>query len=236
MNRIVYRETERGNTELGWLHSKHSFSFGEYYNPDKIGFGKLRVLNDDIVEPGQGFGLHPHNNMEIFSLVLEGSIQHKDNIGNGSVIHKDEIQIMSAGTGVLHSEYNPSDTEKVNFLQIWIIPKERNVKPRYDQMKFPSEERSNRLLKVISGNKADNALFINQDAAVTLGNLKAGTSVNYELTYPGNGLYLLNLNGSLTASDESLSSRDALGITGVDNLTITAKTDSDFILIEVPVN
>jgi redox-sensitive bicupin YhaK (pirin superfamily) len=235
MEKIFYKSGERGTTELGWLHSKHSFSFGEYYDPGKMEFGLLRVLNDDIVEPGQGFGLHPHNNMEIFSLVLDGALQHRDSMGNGSVINKDEIQIMSAGTGILHSEFNPSNTERVNFLQIWIIPKERNIKPRYDQMKFPLPDRKNSLLKVISGEKQKDTLFINQDAAVSLGNLDAGNSAGYKLTYPGNGIFLFNLIGKVSVDDSLLNSRDAVGITGINDLKINAHEDTDFILIEIPI-
>lgn len=232
---VIHKSNERGKTELGWLHSKHSFSFGEYYDPDKMGFGMLRVLNDDIVEPGEGFGFHPHNNMEIFSLVLDGALEHKDNMGTGSTIYKDEIQIMSAGTGVLHSEYNPSDKEKVNFLQIWIIPKDRNIKPRYDQMKFPLSDRRNSIYKVISGKKTKNTLFINQNAAVSLGNLEAGNTAAYELSYPGNGVYIFNLNGTVRIEDDVLNSRDAIGIAGTNNLRLHAQTDTDFIIIEVPV-
>lgn len=235
MVKIIHKSSERGTTELDWLHSKHSFSFGEYYDPDKMGFGLLRVLNDDIVEPGQGFGFHPHNNMEIFSLVLDGALQHKDNMGTGSTINKDEIQIMSAGTGILHSEFNPSDTEKVNFLQIWIIPKERNIRPRYDQMKFPLSDRKNALLKVISGEKTKNTLFINQNAAVSLGNLETGNAATYELNYPGNSIYLFNLNGTVSVGDDVLNSRDAIGIAGINNLKLNAQTDTNFIIIEVPV-
>lgn len=234
MVKILHKSDERGTTELGWLHSKHSFSFGEYYNPDKMGFGMLRVLNDDIVDPGQGFGLHPHNNMEIFSLVLDGALEHKDNMGNGSRIYKDEIQIMSAGTGVLHSEFNPSDTEKVNFLQIWIIPKERNIKPRYDQMKFPLSDRRNTILKIITGEKSKGTLFINQNAVVSLGNFEKGNSASYELNYPGNGVYLFNLNGTILAEDNILNSRDAIGFAGINNLKISSQTDVDFIILEVP--
>ena len=128
MNKIIHKAGERGVAEHGWLHSRHSFSFAEYYNPEKMGFGILRVLNDDIVEPGMGFGTHPHNNMEIISIVLDGALEHKDSLGTGSVINKDDVQVMSAGTGVTHSEFNHSKTDKVNFLQLWIFPKEKNIK------------------------------------------------------------------------------------------------------------
>ena len=151
MKKIIHRSSERGITELGWLHSRHSFSFGNYYNPGKERFGLLRVFNDDIVEPGEGFGTHPHDNMEIISIVLKGQLEHRDSMGNGSVINEGDVQVMSAGTGITHSEFNPSDTDKVNFLQLWIFPKERGIKPRYDQRKYTVAE--NEVKEVVSGDR-----------------------------------------------------------------------------------
>lgn len=235
MKSIIHRAEDRGVAEHGWLHSNFSFSFAEYYNPEKMGYGRLRVINDDIIEPGEGFGTHPHNNMEIISVVLDGALEHKDSMGTGSVIRKDEVQVMSAGSGITHSEFNHSQNELVNLLQIWIFPKEKNIRPRYDQKKFPAEERRNQLKTVVSGSELPDTLYIHQDAQITLGNLDAGKELTYKIGYPGNGAYLFVINGSVNAAGINLNRRDAAGISDEDYFMIKAEKDSDFIIIEVPV-
>lgn len=236
MKKLIHKADERGMAEYGWLHSRHSFSFAHYYNPDKMGFGLLRVLNDDIVEPGTGFGTHAHDNMEIISIVLDGTLEHKDSMGSTSVINKNDVQVMSAGTGITHSEYNYSKSDKVNFLQLWIIPKEQNIKPRYDQRSFPENERINQLITVASNNKNGSDLYIHQNAEISLGVLKAGKTINQKLTFPGNGIYLFVTEGDLSVADEKLKCRDSIGIRNVAEVTIKAETNSKFVMIEVPMN
>ena len=236
MKKILQRANERGVAEHGWLHSRHSFSFAHYYNPDKMGFGLLRVLNDDTVEQGKGFGTHAHNNMEIISIVLEGALEHKDSMGSTSVINKNDIQVMSAGTGITHSEYNLSKSDIVKFLQLWIIPKEQNIKPRYDQRSFPENERTNQLITVASGDKNMDALYIHQNAEINLGVLEAGKTINTKLTFRGNGFYLFVIEGDLLVVDKKLERRDSIGVWEADEITIKAETDAKFVVIEIPMN
>ncbi len=234
MKKIIHRADERGKAEFGWLNSRHSFSFGNYYDPEKERFGLLRVLNDDIVEPGQGFGTHPHNNMEIISIVLKGQLAHKDSMGSGSVIKEGDVQVMSAGTGITHSEFNPSDEEKVNFLQIWIFPKERGLKPRYDQKNFKLEK--NNLLKVVSGENSNSSLFINQNASIFRSKIDKNFRINFNLSNKNNGVYLFVLEGSIKLDAELINKRDAIGIYDTDSFFFSANEDSEIILIEVPMN
>jgi redox-sensitive bicupin YhaK (pirin superfamily) len=236
MKKFIHKANDRGVAEHGWLHSKHSFSFAHYYNPDKMGFGLLRVLNDDIVEPGKGFGTHAHDNMEIISIVLDGALEHKDSMGSTSVINKDDVQVMSAGTGITHSEYNHSNSDKVNFLQLWIIPKEQNITPHYDQRSFPENERSNQLLTVVSGDKNKDALYFHQNAEISLGKLDKSKAVNHKITLSNKGLYLFVTDGELSVADEKLERRDAIGISDVSGVTIQAETDTKFVLVEVPMS
>ena len=236
LKKVLHRSGERGKAEHGWLHSRHSFSFAYYFNPEKMGFGLLRVLNDDIVEPGTGFGTHPHNNMEIISIVLAGALEHKDSMGSISVIYKDEVQVMSAGTGITHSEYNHSKTDKVNFLQLWIIPKERDIEPRYDQRSFLDEGRNNRLINIVSGDRKKDALYIHQNSEIDHGKLEKGKSISRKLSFSGNGFYIFVLEGEIETTGEKLSSRDAIGVWETDEIAITATTGCKFILIEVPMN
>ncbi len=236
MKMIIHKAEDRGKAEFGWLHSRHSFSFGNYYDPVKVNFGLLRVLNDDIVEPGAGFGTHPHDNMEIISIVLEGALAHKDSMGSKSVIQKGDVQVMSAGTGITHSEFNDSKTDEVKFLQIWIFPDKQGLKPRYEQNKFSINELENKILTVVNNEGNDGALFINQKAAISIGKLKKGSLAKYTPTYNGNGIYIFNLEGSLNAADKNLGSRDAIGIWETDELEIKAVEESKFVVIEVPMN
>lgn len=235
MNSIIYRSEERGKANYGWLDTKYSFSFARYFDPDKMGFGLLRVLNDDIVLPDSGFGTHPHDNMEIITIILDGQLQHRDSMGNGSVIKKDEVQVMSAGSGVTHSEFNPSKTEKVNLLQIWIYPKEENITPRYDQKLFPKEERKNNLVTVVSGFNENGSLYIHQNAEIKLGYFDEGNRIIYKIR-EGNGVYLFVIEGHLKVDGEYLFRRDAVGIYDTGEFEIDVIENSEFVLLEVPMN
>ncbi len=234
MKKIIHRSIERGIAEHGWLHSRHSFSFGNYYNPEKMNFGLLRVLNDDIVEPGEGFGTHPHDNMEIISIVLEGKLEHRDSMGNGSVINEGDVQVMSAGSGITHSEFNPSDTEKVKFLQLWIFPNEQGIKPRYDQKRFNID--GNDVVKVVAGENNSEGLFINQDASIFRGKLNKDRDFTFNFSKKGHGAYLFVLEGSIILDDITLNKRDAAGISDSEHFSIKSGKDSEFILIEIPMN
>lgn len=234
MKTIIHRAGDRGSTELGWLHSRHSFSFGRYFDPEKIGFGLLRVLNDDVVEPGEGFGQHPHDNMEIISIVLDGELQHKDSMGTGSVIKNGDVQVMSAGNGITHSEFNHSKEKKVNFLQLWIIPKERNIKPSYDQKNFALTELKNKVKTVVSGIEPDGLLRIHQNASVSFGNFEKGQKINYKVQYPGNGVYLFILTGNIKLNSNTITGKDAVGISDTAEFSLYTESDTDFIIVDVP--
>jgi len=234
METILHKANTRGTANFGWLDSKHTFSFGHYYDPDRVNFGALRVLNDDIVEPGMGFGTHPHDNMEIISIPLSGSLAHKDSTGNEEVIKTGEVQIMSAGTGITHSEYNHSKSEKVNFLQIWVIPEKRDIKPRYGQKEFSREGRINKIQTVVSPN-GDETLWINQNSWFSLSSLNSDKSVEYELKSPKNGLYIFLIDGSIKVGDTVLDKRDGLGIINSEKVSIEALQNSEILLIDVPI-
>ncbi len=234
MNTIIHRADSRGVAEHGWLYSRHTFSFASYYDPARMGFGKLRVINDDIVEAGAGFGTHPHDNMEIISIPLSGGLRHQDSMGNQHIITAGDIQVMSAGTGITHSEYNASDSEQVNFLQIWVLPKFNNVEPRYDQKTFDPDDRINKFDLVVSPDKEDAALWINQDAWFSLGDFEANYRTKYTLHYATNGIYLFVLEGEISIDNETLQKRDAAGIYDTGSIEIHANADSRLLLIEVP--
>ena len=236
MKKTLYRATDRGIAEHGWLHSRFSFSFDQYYDPNKMGFGLLRVLNDDIIEEGEGFGLHPHNNMEIITVLLEGELEHKDSTGTTMVLHPGEVQVMSAGKGIMHSEYNHSKVEQTKFLQIWIIPKERNITPSYDQKYFGIENLRNEIKTVASGTKLNSELYIHQDAAISLGRFEKGKEIVYNNFYKGNGSYLFVLDGSINFDNVELGKRDAVGVYDYDELRFNASSDTSFIIIEVPMS
>lgn len=233
MEITIHRSDSRGLAEHGCLTSRHSFSFASYHNPERMGFGLLRVLNDDIVAGGKGFATHPHKNMEIISIPLFGDLVHKDSTGREQIIRSGDVQIMSAGTGIAHSEYNHSATEEVQFLQIWIFPKEKDVVPRYDQKSFSPEGRINQWQKVVS-NQADGAIAIHQDAALSLADVDAGQELTYTWEHPANGLYLFVLNGEVEVDGTTLDTRDAAGITGTSSLEIKAKSYAELLAIEVP--
>ncbi len=233
-NMVLHRANSRGHANHGWLNSHHSFSFANYYNPERMHFGVLRVLNDDQVEAGRGFGTHPHNNMEIISIPLEGDLEHKDSMGNTAVIKQGDVQVLSAGTGIQHSEYNKNKDRQVKFLQIWLFPNKKNVKPRYDQMSFNVADRHNRLQQVLSPTPEDEGVWIHQDAWFHLGKFDAGKSVQYDLKKKGNGIYVFVLNGSMKAGGQTLGKRDGLGVWDLDQLSIEATANSEVLIMEVP--
>ncbi len=236
MKTEYHKATERGHADHGWLKTYHSFSFAEYHNPEKIHFGLLRVLNDDTVAANKGFGTHPHENMEIVSIVLKGSLEHKDSMGNTSSIRTSEVQIMSAGTGITHSEYNPSGTEELQFLQIWIFPQERNIKPRYDQRFFSPDFRRNRFDCVVSPDGTGESIWINQDAYISLGKYARGIHATYKIKKPSNGIYVFLISGKVTVVGKTLDERDALAITETDKVSFVPATESEILIIEVPMN
>lgn len=233
MKTILHQADTRGTAFFGWLNSKHTFSFGRYYNPDRIHFGALRVLNDDIVEAGMGFGTHPHDNMEIVSIPLEGDLEHKDSTGNAKVIRSGDVQIMSAGSGLSHSEYNHSKTNRVNFLQLWVLPKERNISPRYEQKTFLAENRKNAIQTVVAPND-ESAVWINQDAWFSLSDPDAGHELVYEFHQKGNGVYLFVIDGKVNVDGIDLTIRDGLGIWDTEQLNIKSDTSSKLLFVEVP--
>lgn len=234
METVIHRTDSRGRAEHGWLSSRHTFSFAGYYDRERMGFGKLRVINDDVVAPGRGFGTHPHDNMEIVSVPLSGSLRHQDSMGNIHVIRKGEIQIMSAGTGIKHSEYNNSDVEPVNFLQIWVLPKALNVEPRYGQKAIASNTTRNRFQVVISPDGRGESAVINQDAWFSLANLDVNTRISYALNRPGNGAYVFLIDGTIRLADETLSRRDGIGLSGIETVEVLALDESRLLCIEVP--
>ncbi|MBN8836964.1 MAG: pirin family protein [Sphingobacteriia bacterium] len=234
MKTILHKANTRGHANHGWLNSYHTFSFAGYYNESRIHFGALRVLNDDTVAASMGFGRHPHDNMEIVSIPLSGDLEHQDSTGRHEIIKQGDVQIMSAGTGIQHSEKNANDNKEVKFLQIWVLPKKRNIPPRYEQKTFQPENRLNKLVTVVAPDDT-NALYINQDAWFTLGNFQKGVSSTYTLKKAGdNGVYVFVMKGNITVNGESLNERDGLGITDTAELTINADSDTEFLLIEVP--
>ena len=235
-NTILHKADTRGHANHGWLDSHHTFSFGSYYNPERMAFGVLRVLNDDSVKGGMGFGTHPHDNMEIISIPLEGDLQHKDSMGNTAIIKQGDIQAMSAGTGIYHSEQNSNKDETVKFLQIWIFPNKKNVTPRYDQVTLNVADRHNKLQQVLSPNPDDAGVWIHQDAWFHMGNLDKGIAVKYDLKKAGNGVYAFILKGDVTINGQQLNTRDGFGLSDVKELDITANSDAEILLMEVPMS
>lgn len=232
---ILHKAATRGNANHGWLHSKHTFSFANYYDPERIHFGALRVLNDDTVEAGMGFGKHPHDNMEIISIPLEGDLEHKDSMGNVAVIKHGDIQVMSAGTGIFHSEYNKNNDKRVKFLQIWVFPNKKNVTPRYDQITLNVADRHNTFQQILSPEKEDAGVWIYQDAWFHLGKFDKGITKEYRLKKSGNGVYVFILNGEVAVNGVNLAERDGMGITDIERLTVTAiSQDTEVLLMEVP--
>ncbi len=236
MKSILFKAVDRGTADYGWLKPNYYFSFAQYHDNAKVHFGLLRVLNDDFIAGGGSFPTHPHDNMEIVTIPFTGALKHKDSTGGEGVIQAGDIQIMSAGTGVQHSEANASATDPVTLFQVWIFPKERNIKPRYDQKTFDVTERANKWQTVVSPIEADNALWINQDAKFALTNLDTGKELSYSTAFANNGVFLVVINGSVTVDGQQLSKRDALGISETQSFTVTASEDAELLAIEIPMN
>lgn len=235
-NIVIHKANERGHADHGWLNAYHSFSFSSYFDPNKVQFGVLRVLNDDTIASGMGFGTHPHDNMEIITIPLEGDLAHKDSIGNVATIKSGDIQVMSAGTGIQHSEFNPNTDQQTKLLQIWLLPNKKDVTPRYQQITLNPADRNNKLQQILSPNPQDDGVWIYQDAWFHMGKFEAGVSTTYMLKKEGNGLYFFNLKGDVMVNGHELNSRDAIGITDFASITIKANTDAEFLVMEIPMN
>lgn len=233
MKTIFHKASERGHANHGWLDSYHSFSFAHFYDPAKVHFGALRVLNDDTVKAGFGFSKHPHDNMEIVSIPLYGDLEHKDSTGRHEIIRQNDVQIMSAGSGIYHSEMNANRDKEVKFLQVWVFPKQYNIPPRYEQKTFHPADRNNTILTVVAPDNP-NAVWINQDAWFSLGKLDKDVTASYAVKLSGNGVYAFVLEGSVTVNGHTLGKRDALGVWDTTTLDITANTDAEILLIDVP--
>lgn len=234
MKTVLHKAATRGHANHGWLNSYHTFSFAGYYDASRIHFGALRVLNDDTVAAGMGFGTHPHDNMEIISIPLSGDLKHKDSMGNETIIKQGDIQVMSAGTGISHSEMNANRDKEVKFLQIWVFPNQKNVQPRYDQITMDESKMKNNFLQVLSPLKDDEGVWIHQNAWFSMGLLDKDTSLNYQLNNKDNGVYAFIIDGAVTINNEALAQRDGLGISETDAFTVTASENAKVLLMEVP--
>jgi len=234
MKKTFHKADTRGVAERGWLSSRHTFSFADYHNPERMQFGLLRVINDDVIQPTKGFGTHPHENMEIISIPITGELRHHDSMGNTQHIKAGEVQIMSAGTGITHSEYNGSDSEVVNFLQIWVIPKELDIEPRYDQKLFSRAQRQGQFENIVSPDQNDGGVWINQDAWFWLGDFKAGQSDTYSIKRSGNCVYFFVLEGSVALASEQLGRRDGIGIDDATRVDFEATEDCQLLVMDVP--
>lgn len=239
MQYIFYPEKERGFANHGWLKAKHSFSFANWYNPDKMNFGALRVLNDDIVAPHMGFGMHPHENMEIITIPLSGKLRHQDSMGHTATISAGQIQVMSAGTGILHSEMNPSKEEEVSLFQIWIIPNKMNVEPRYDEVEIDYNKAKTDFLQLISPSPTDEGSWIHQNAWIFLREIEhpqTTETIVYKLRDPKNGVFLMNIEGEFSTNSIQLKKRDAIGIAATNEIEININTPSRLLIIEIPLH
>lgn len=234
MKTVYHKASSRGHANHGWLDSYHTFSFADYYNPQRMHFGVLRVLNDDTVKGGMGFDTHPHRDMEIVSIPLEGALRHGDSIGNEGVIQKGEVQVMSAGTGVMHSERNDDLYEPVKFLQIWVFPRETGVKPRYDQISIAGQAKPDGFQQILSPDKGDEGVWIHQDAWFFLADFKKGTAKEYHVKKNGNGVYVFVIKGEAKIGDQVLAQRDGLGVYDTGSFTLEATKDSEILLMDVP--
>lgn len=234
MKTVLHKAASRGHADHGWLNSHHSFSFAGYHNPERMHFGVLRVLNDDQVAPGKGFGTHPHDNMEIISIPLEGDLEHKDSMGNVATIKEGDVQVMSAGTGIHHSEYNKNTDKAVKFLQIWVFPNKRNVEPRYDQISIRDIEKKNTFYQVLSPNPDDAGVWVHQDAWFHLGKFETGATDTYQIKKEGNGVYAFVLEGAVEINGQQLEKRDGLGLWDTESFDFKSLSDSRVLLMEVP--
>lgn len=236
-NMVFHPASSRGTADHGWLKANFSFSFANYYNPEKMHFGVLRVMNDDIIAPGMGFGTHPHDNMEIITVPLSGALEHKDSMGNSSIIHHGEVQVMSAGTGIQHSEFNPYKDKEANTLQIWMFPNKKNVKPRYDQKNMEPAGRINKLQQILSPSPEDEGVWIHQDAWFHLGDFAKGIKTNYKIKRTGNGVYAFLISGQAEINGQKLNPRDAVGIWNVADINITSLSDkTQLLVLDVPMS
>lgn len=236
MNTVLHKANTRGHANHGWLDAKHTFSFANYHNPERMHFGVLRVLNDDKIAPGMGFGTHPHDNMEIITIPLEGDLEHKDNMGNGTVIKNGDVQIMSAGTGITHSEYNANKDQDVKLLQIWLFPNKKNVAPRYDQISLKDEQKENQFYQILSPIKEDAGVWIYQNAWFSMGDFTEKTTLNYHLHSHKNGIYAFIINGNASIESQNLYARDGFGIWNTNKISIMAEKGAKILLMEVPMN
>ena len=234
MNTVFHPAESRGHANHEWLDTNHSFSFANYHNPERMHFGVLRVLNDDRVAEGRGFGTHPHDNMEIISIPLEGDLEHKDSMGNIAVIKEGDVQVLSAGTGIFHSEYNKNQDSEVKFLQIWVFPNKKQVEPRYDQISVRDIEKENQFYQILSPNKDDQGVWIHQNAWFSLGKFNTQTKVDYKPHSSENGIYAFILEGNASIQGQKLKRRDGFGLWNTDNITVMAEKDSKILLMEVP--
>lgn len=236
MNTVLHKAETRGHANHGWLDSHHTFSFANYYNPERMNFGVLRVLNDDMVSEGKGFGTHPHDNMEIISIPLEGDLEHKDSMGNTTVIKQGDVQVMSAGTGIFHSEYNKNKDEPVKFLQIWVFPNKKDVKPRYDQITLDPVQLKNQFHQILSPNPDDEGVWVHQEAWFYIGDFDAGKATSYHLKGYNHGVYAFVLNGDVEMNGQPLNERDGYGIWNVEQIEVKATKDAKVLLMEVPMS
>lgn len=236
MKAILFKASDRGTADYGWLKPNYYFSFAQYHDPKKVHFGLLRVLNDDFIAGGGAFPTHPHDNMEIITIPFTGALKHKDSTGGEGIIKAGDVQIMSAGSGVQHSEANASATEPVTLFQVWVFPKERNIKPRYDQKTYDTADRINKWQTVVSPLEADKALWINQDAKFSLTTLDAGKKITYSNSFANNGVFLVVITGSIQVNELQLNKRDAVGISESPSFTITANENAELLAIEVPMS
>lgn len=234
MNKVIHKAATRGHANHGWLDTYHTFSFGSYHEPERMHFGVLRVLNDDTVQAGKGFGKHPHDNMEIISIPLQGDLEHKDSMGNITIIQQGDVQIMSAGKGIYHSEHNKNPDKEVQFLQIWIFPREKDVVPRYDQLSLAAIEQENRFYQILSPNLEDQGVWIHQDAWFSLGKFKKDSEDKYAVKRTENGVYLFILEGEVDIEGEPLSRRDGIGLWNTNSITLKALSDAQVLLMDVP--
>ena len=234
MQKVIHRANSRGFADHGWLKSRHTFSFAGYHNPERMHFGALRVLNDDVVAQGMGFGTHPHADMEIISIPISGSLAHKDSTGNSEIIRTGDVQIMSAGTGITHSEFNPDQTKEVNFLQIWVLPEKKGISPRYEQKTFDLEARRNSLVDVVSWRQNTGALLINQKAQFWLGVFDENMATDIEPSDTASGLYFFVISGAVEVANENLQARDALGLMPAGKTAVAFKAPTKLLVIESP--
>lgn len=234
MNTVLHKAETRGHANHGWLKVNHTFSFANYHNPERMQFGALRVLNDDEIEGGKGFGTHPHKNMEIISIPLEGALEHEDNMGNTTEINKGDVQVMSAGTGIYHSEYNKNPDRPVKLLQIWLYPKKENVIPRYDQISLNKLEKKNTFYQILSPNADDDGVWIHQDAWFHLGEFDSGKSQTYQIKKNGNGVYVFILDGVVQINGQTLNKRDGFGIWDVNEISVETLINSKLLIMDVP--